>query len=81
MSSKPLHVLIAGAGVAALEAALALKTLAEERVDIGSSAPDVDFRYRPMSVAAPFGKGRALRARLVELAGAVGPGEARSPST
>ena len=42
-----------------LEAALALKTLAEERVDIELVAPDVDFRYRPMSVAAPFGKGEA----------------------
>ena len=73
MSSKPLHVLIAGAGVAALEAALALKTLAEERVDIELVAPDVDFRYRPMSVAAPFGKGEARTfplSRLVELAGA-----------
>ena len=73
MSSKPLHVLIAGAGVAALEAALALKTLAEERVDIELVAPDVDFRYRPMSVAAPFGKGEARTfplTRLVELAGA-----------
>jgi sulfide:quinone oxidoreductase len=73
MSSKPLHVLIAGAGVAALEAALALRTLAEERVDIELVAPDVDFRYRPMSVAAPFGKGEARTfplTRLVELAGA-----------
>ncbi|HEX2287200.1 MAG TPA: hypothetical protein VHH31_00445, partial [Gaiellaceae bacterium] len=65
--------LIAGAGVAALEAALALRTLAEERVDIELVAPDVDFRYRPMSVAAPFGKGEARKfplTRLVELAGA-----------
>ena len=70
---RPLHVLIAGAGVAALEATLALKALAEERVDVEVLAPETDFVYRPLSVAEPFGKG-AIRSfpvrRLVELAGA-----------
>ena len=73
MPSQPLHVLIAGAGVAALEAALVLKTLAEERVDIELVAPDVDFRYGPMSVAEPFQKGTPHTfplSRLVEFAGA-----------
>jgi sulfide:quinone oxidoreductase len=69
----PLHVLIVGAGVAALEATLALRALAEDRVDIEVLAPDADFVYRPMAVAEPFQQGEARRfpvKRLVELAGA-----------
>jgi sulfide:quinone oxidoreductase len=69
----PLHVLIAGAGVAALEATLALKALAEERVDVEVLAPETDFVYRPLAVAEPFGKGEVRSfpvGRLVELAGA-----------
>jgi sulfide:quinone oxidoreductase len=71
--SEPLHVLIAGGGVAALEATLALRALAEERVDIELLAPDADFVYRPMAVAEPFQQGEVKRfplARLAELAGA-----------
>ena len=70
--SRPLHVLIAGAGVAALEATLALRALAEDRVDIELLAPDTEFVYRPMSVAEPFGHGETRQfpvARLAELAG------------
>jgi len=69
----PLHVLIAGAGVAALEATLALKALAEERVDIEVLAPETDFAYRPLAVAEPFGKGEVRSfpvRRLIERAGA-----------
>jgi len=72
MSSRPLQVLIAGGGVAALEATLALRELAEDRVDVEVLAPEDDFVYRAMSVAEPFGQGEARRfplARLVELAG------------
>jgi sulfide:quinone oxidoreductase len=71
--SEPLHVLIAGGGVAALEATLALRAQAEERVDIELLAPDADFVYRPMAVAEPFQQGEVKRfplARLAELAGA-----------
>jgi sulfide:quinone oxidoreductase len=71
--SQPLHVLIVGAGVAALEATLALRALAEDRVDIELLAPDGDFVYRPMAVAEPFQQGEVRRfpiGRLVELAGA-----------
>ena len=70
--SRPLHVLIVGAGVAALEATLALRALAEDRVDIELLAPDTEFVYRPMAVAEPFDHGEVCRfplARLVELAG------------
>jgi sulfide:quinone oxidoreductase len=72
-TTRALRVLIAGAGVAALEATLALRELAEDRVDIELLAPDTEFVYRPMAVAEPFAQGEARRfplARLVELAGA-----------
>ena len=48
------RVVIAGGGVAALEATLALRALAEEAVSIEVIAPERDFVYRPLSVAQPF---------------------------
>ena len=68
-----LRVLIVGGGVAALEATLALRELAEERVDIEILAPETDFVYRPTAVAEPFRQGEVRRfplAQLVESAGA-----------
>lgn len=49
-----LKVLIAGGGVAALEAMMALRELAGDRVQITLLAPEDEFRYRPMTVAEPF---------------------------
>jgi sulfide:quinone oxidoreductase len=65
---EQLHVLIAGGGVAALEAMIALRSLAEERVDVELLAPDNDFFYRPLSVAEPFDMGEAHRFDLFSLA-------------
>jgi sulfide:quinone oxidoreductase len=59
--SRPLHVLIAGGGVAALEALLALRDLAEERVAIHLVAPSDEFVYRPLEVGAPFALGAVRR--------------------
>ena len=56
-----LRVLIAGGGVAALEAAFALRELAGDRVAMTMLAPARDFVYRPMSVGEPFSSGRAAR--------------------
>ncbi len=60
----PLRVLIAGGGVAGLEALLALRDLAGERVQLTLLSPEREFVYRPMAVAEPFGRGHADRASL-----------------
>jgi len=67
-----LRVLIAGGGVAALEAMLALRALAEERVDVELLAPEEEFSYRPLAVAEPFGIAQVERFELVGLAEAAG---------
>jgi sulfide:quinone oxidoreductase len=54
-SAHQTKVLIVGGGVAALEAALALKQYAGERVETKLLAPGDQFVYRPMSVGEPFG--------------------------
>jgi sulfide:quinone oxidoreductase len=61
-------VVIAGGGVAALEALMALHDLAGDRVRVTLVAPDPDFVYRPMSVAEPFGLGRPRRHPLMRIA-------------
>lgn len=66
------HVLIAGGGVAALEALLALGHLAGDRVTIEIHAPRRDFVYRPLAVAEPFGVGQVLRFDLAEIAQSYG---------
>jgi len=62
------HVLIAGGGVAAIEALLALRHLLGDRVTIEIHAPRRDFVYRPLAVAEPFGIGQVLRFDLAEIA-------------
>jgi sulfide:quinone oxidoreductase len=66
------RVLIAGGGVAALEAALALRALAEDRVSVEMLAPEPHFWYRPLAVAEPFDLGEARQFELSELATAAG---------
>lgn len=55
------RVLIAGAGVAGLEAALALTRLAPGLVDVELLDPGSEFVYRPLLVAEPFGVEASLR--------------------
>ena len=50
------RVLVAGGGVAALEAALAMRALAEDRVSVELLAPEPQFWYRPLAVAEPFAR-------------------------
>jgi sulfide:quinone oxidoreductase len=49
-----LRVLVAGGGVAALEAVLALRSLAGDRVAVELLSPGTDFAHRPSSVRSPF---------------------------
>jgi sulfide:quinone oxidoreductase len=65
-------VLIAGGGVAALEAALAFQAHAKEHVDVEIVAPEPRFWYRPVAVAEPFGLGEVRHFDLAELAAAAG---------
>jgi sulfide:quinone oxidoreductase len=68
----PINVLIAGAGPAALEAALTLHRIAGERVVTTVLAPDRDFNYRPLSVLEPFAAGGAIDYPLKRIAADAG---------
>jgi sulfide:quinone oxidoreductase len=62
------RILIAGGGVAGLEALLALRDLAGDRVELTLLCSEPEFVYRPMAIAEPFGRGRAERHPLAEIA-------------
>jgi sulfide:quinone oxidoreductase len=66
------HILIAGGGVAALEALIAVRELGGDEPRITLLAPEPDFVYRPMSVAEPFCLGHAQHHPLAAIAGEFG---------
>jgi sulfide:quinone oxidoreductase len=66
------RVLIAGAGIAATECALALRDLAGERVDIDLLAPAPELVLRAASVTTPFGGDMVRRIALDGLARELG---------
>jgi sulfide:quinone oxidoreductase len=68
------RVVIAGGGVAALEAALALRALAGERVSVELVAPEREFVYKPLAVAEPFRVADMRRFPLRPLVEAAGAG-------
>jgi sulfide:quinone oxidoreductase len=68
------HVLIAGGGVAALEAALALRARAGDLVQVTLLAPNAEFSYRPVRVGEPFGHRAAQRYSLERIANDLGVG-------
>ena len=70
MNENRKNVVIVGGGVAALEALIALRNLAEERVSIQLVTPQPDFAYRPLAVAEPFGLGEVKRYDIVQIAAA-----------
>ena len=72
MTDPPFRVVLAGGGVAALEAALALRALAGARVGIEVIAPEPHFYYRPLAVAAPFAPRELRRYDLSALLGHAG---------
>jgi sulfide:quinone oxidoreductase len=63
-----MHVVIAGGGVAALEATIALRDLAGDRVSITMLAPEEDFVFKPLSVGEPFALGDAQHLPLKKFA-------------
>jgi sulfide:quinone oxidoreductase len=66
-TSVPLRVLVAGGGAAAIEAVLALRALAGERVIVELLAPVDEFVHRPSSVTTPFSGVAAPRVALDRL--------------
>jgi sulfide:quinone oxidoreductase len=69
---RPARVLIAGGGVAALEAALALREEAGEAAEVTICSPRRDFVYRPYAVGEPFGAASLVHFDLARLARACG---------
>lgn len=68
------RVLIVGGGVAALEAALALRDLAGDRLEVELRSPRGEFVYRPFAVGEPYGAATILRYDLAALAAQIGAG-------
>jgi len=62
------RVLIAGGGVAGLEAAIGLQELAGDAVEVEICSPTGEFVYRPFAVGAPYGASRPMRFELPRLA-------------
>jgi sulfide:quinone oxidoreductase len=71
MSADPHRVVIAGGGVAGLEALLALRALAADRVQLTLVSPAADFFYRPLAVAEPFALGDRPSTPLAQAAAGV----------
>jgi sulfide:quinone oxidoreductase len=73
VNDSRMRVVVAGAGVAGLETALALDGIAREYVAVELVTPEAEFSYRPLAVAEPFQVGEVRRFpldRLVTAAGA-----------
>ena len=71
-SESRLNVVVAGGGVAGLEALLALRDIAGERVDLTLLEPAGEFAFRPMATAEAFGRGMGQRIRMARIASDVG---------
>lgn len=67
-----LRVLIAGGGVAGLEAMLALSVLADGLTELELLSVEHEFWYRPLATAEPFGEGVVHRLELAKLTADVG---------
>jgi sulfide:quinone oxidoreductase len=67
-----MDIVIAGGGIAGLEALLAVRTWAPDHARLTLISPDPDFSYRPLAVAEPFGLGHAHRVPLRRFAADAG---------
>ena len=72
MTTTPLRVLVAGGGIAGIEALLELRALAGDRIELTLADAQRDFTYRPMKVAEPFARGQAARHAMADVARDVG---------
>jgi sulfide:quinone oxidoreductase len=79
MTHTPHRVVVAGGGVAGLEALLALHALAGDRVELTLVSPTPDFIYRPLAVAEPFCLGHQRRTPLAEATRATGAAFVQAP--
>ena len=70
--SARLQVLVAGGGVAGLEALLALRDLAGDRVELTLLEPASEFVFRPSAIAETFGRGHGQRVPMTRVASDVG---------
>jgi len=77
----PMHVVIAGGGVAALEAMMALADLGEGRLQLTVAAPDDAFVVRAMTVAMPFTPVAPIRVALDEACARAGAEHRRTAIT
>ena len=71
-SIKPLRVVIAGGGIAGVEALLALHDLGEAQLQLTLVAPVPDFVMRPYAVAEPFAAGHQQHVPLAEITDQLG---------
>jgi sulfide:quinone oxidoreductase len=62
------QIAIVGGGIAGLEALMAVRDLAEDRVKLTLIAPDPDFLYKPLVVEEPFSPQPAERRALAPIA-------------
>jgi sulfide:quinone oxidoreductase len=72
MSSTAYRVLIAGGGVAGIEALLTLHALAGDRCELTIADAQPDFVYRPLAVAEPFARDQVRRYPLDAIAADAG---------
>jgi sulfide:quinone oxidoreductase len=78
-SGQPLEVVVAGGGIAGLEALLALRHLAGDRASLTLVSPEPEFTYRPMIVEEPFSLVPAERHDLAGSASELGVRFIRAP--
>jgi len=67
-----MQVVVAGGGVAGVEALLALHDLAKDRVELTLIEPETEFVFRPMATAEAFGRGVGERRAMNRVAADVG---------
>ncbi len=70
--AAPFRVVIAGGGVAAIEAALALREIAPERTALAIATAAPEFVYRPLAVLRPFRSRPTYRIELNRVAADLG---------